>query len=267
MPRLPLAPLLLLATLLPTAAAQEGDPLCIIFVEPGVDFRTVRIHADLIVPPEERDNLSRRIDADGDRVLTAAEVAAYEASTRETLGNDTAAYGERALFLDGRGPARAEFRRQLTNWTGPIEQARMGAVTEIREYAMTPDRDFAHALSGGPNASPARVPFPVVAIETVVFAAPDGWVVHDVTGNLGYTGNGTMPSPSPTTTRYAEKTVRISGFDTRSSWTVVFSEEGKDPYAPRTSGGGGMPGPSAAGVAAALVVAALAWRARKGRGA
>ena len=259
-PGLLLLPLVL--ALLPSAAGQEGDPLCIVFFEPSDDFRRMLVRADLILTPEERNATAAEVDADGDGVLTRGEVAAYEAGSRVELGNDTSQYGERLLWMDGEGPVRATFARRLTNWTGPVAQARMGAVTEIREYEMRPSSDFAHVLSGGANSSRPYLAVPVV--ETVVFTAPPGWVVYQAKS----APEGQPPFPMGMGSRndapvHNERSVTLSAFDTRSAFLVVFAEEGRDPYEVR---GGGMPGPGALLVAGALAVAALAWRAsRAGR--
>lgn len=256
------APLLLLLAAAP-AAAQEGDPLCIIFYDVGDDFTTLRVRADLILSPEQRDNITREVDADADGNVTAEEVAAYEAASVLTPGSDPEAYGDRVMWLDGSPPVNATFRLKLTNWTGPAAQARMGAATELREYTMQPGGPgHAHTLSGGNGSTPTRIAYAVV--ETVVFSAPEGWVVHLVApqeprrdGAPGYGLD--YPDPAEGTV-YKERSVRISGFDTRSPFSVVFAKEGTDPY---SLPGQGRDVPAAPPILAMASAVALALAARR----
>lgn len=255
---------LLLLSLLASAGAAlaqaEDDEaaLCIIFFEPSPDFRTLRVRADLVLSPEQRENITREVDADGDRTVTEAEVAAYETRATQRLGNASEGYGDRMVYLDGLPPESATFRLDLTSWTGPFDQAKLGHATELREYVLQPVPDFAHALSGGVNATPTRIAYPVV--ETVVFTAPPGWVVHSVrrwSANESedpYPGYRTIVGSDAGADVHRERTVRISGFETRQPFVVVFAEEGRDPWGPR---GGGAPGPSAALAALAVAAAAL----------
>ena len=245
-----LLPLLVLA-LLPLASAQGGDPLCIIFVEPEEDFSVIRMRADLILGPEERGNVSAAVDADGDGTLTQAEVAAYEA-TREESFTAVADMGERILFLDGKSPKELLVRVKLSNWTGPVETARNGTVTEHREYRMgTVPYDYQHAVSGGLGAHPYAIPKPVV--EVVIVNAPEGWLVTSVSQQ----GNGSATtSPSYASGNLfsgSQRSVRLDGFDLHSSYLMTFSDA--TPTYPK-----GTPGPGALLVLAGVTLAALAWR-------
>lgn len=246
-----LLPLLGLALLLPLASAQGGDPLCIIFVEPEEDFSVVRMRADLILDQEERGNVSAAVDEDADGTLTAAEVAAYEA-TRELTLRAVADMGDRVLFLDGNSPRELVVRVKLSNWTGPIETARNGTVTEHREYRMgAVPYDYEHALSGGLGAHPYRIPKPVV--EVVIVNAPEGWLVTSVS-QVGSDNVTTSPSyPTGNLFSGSQRSVRLDGFDLHSSYAMTFRDE--TPTYPK-----GSPGFGAVLVVAALSGLALAWR-------
>lgn len=258
--RLPLAVLAGLLALAPLAAA-EGDPLCIIFFEPSPDFRLVDVNADLILTPDQRANLSARVDADADGNITAAEVSTFENATVETL---TADYGDRLLNMDGRPPRQLTVWTKLRNWTGPVEEARKGVVTEMREYHMTPtEGEIGHILTGGLYARPTSLDERRPVIETIVLTAPDGWVVYEVAHAPPAPQGNTTPSPPPTSympaQRYGQQSVTISAFDIREQYEVTFAKEGQNPYSAR---GGGMPAPGLALLVPALAAAALFWRAR-----
>lgn len=245
-------PLLLLPLLLaaPPAQAQEGDPLCIIFIEASPDFQVVRFRADLILDLEERTNVSRAIDTDGDGDLTAGEVAAYEEGSRNTT-EGPAIDGTRTLYLDGAAPLSLFTRVQLRDWTGPVASARNGTVTEHREYRFGVVEDRAHVLTGGLGAHPYRIARPV--IETVVFQAPAGWIVHSVSAGTSV--------PRENETVYRERSVTIQGFDLESQYAVVYAREGTDPYAP--DGGSDLPAPGVVALIGLLALLALARRARR----
>lgn len=253
---LPLALLAALLALVPAAAA-EGDPLCIIFFEPSPDFRLVDVNADLILTPDQRANLSARVDADADGNITPAEVSTFENATVETITSD---YGERLLNMDGLPPRQLTVWTKLRNWTGPVEEARKGVVTEMREYHMTPAQDeTGHLLTGGLYARASTLNERRPVIETIVLTAPDGWVVWEVSHAPKPAENATS-TPTPHVSympaqRYEQQSVTISAFDIREQYEVVFAKEGEHPYAAR-----GSPGPALALVLPALAAAALVGR-------
>lgn len=260
-PWLALLPLLVL--LAAPAEAQEGDPLCIIFVEPEEDFEVIRMRADLILDQDERARIAAEVDADGDGTMTAAEVGAYEASQEETLTR-VGDMETRILYLDGASPRELIVRVKLTNWTGPVETARNGTVTEHREYRMgTVPYDYEHLISGGLGAHPYRIPKPVV--EVVIIRAPEGWLVTGVSQDAAASNatNGTTPVtaspgfPSGNLFNGANKSVTLSGFDLHASYVMTFRDE--TPTYPT----GGLPGFEALAAVAALGVIAVAWRSRR----
>ena len=256
--------LLLLAVLIvPTVAAQEGDPLCIIFFEPSADFRLVDVNADLILTPEERENLSARVDADADGFITAQEVSSFENGTTLEITGPASEYGERLLYMDGNLPTRMTVYTKLRNWTGPVEEARKGVVSELREYHTQPANDVGHILTGGLYAVPDSFARQRPVIETIVINAPEGWVVWSVGHTPQPEGNGTSsPSPYPTSsaTKYEQKSVKISAFDIRRQYSVSFAKEGEDPTRVQ---GGGMPDVAPLLVVAAIAALALVVRRRR----
>ncbi|HET6403816.1 MAG TPA: hypothetical protein VFH78_04160 [Candidatus Thermoplasmatota archaeon] len=253
--------LVLVLVLAPAAtAAPEGDPLCIIFFEPSQDFRLVDVKADLILTQEERENLSARVDADADGFITPAEVAAYENSTTLVVTGAPSEFGDRLLYMDGNLPTQMTVYTKLHNWTGPVEEARRGVVSEHREYHTVPAPDESgHLLTGGlyaPGGQSLAQRRPV--IQTIVINAPRGWVVFEVR-HAPETGEGgpTPSSPPMAGQRYEQKTVQISAFDIRRQYEVVFAKEGTNPYA---ATGGGMPGFEVPLLLAALAAMALVAR-------
>lgn len=253
------AALLLALLLVPTASAQEGDPLCIIFFEPSLDFRLVDVKADLILTPDQRVNISADVDADSDGFITAEEVATYENGTVFVV-TEQEQYRERLLYMDGNLPTRMTVYTKLRNWTGPVEEARKGVVTELREYHTVPADDVGHLLTGGlyaPAGDSLNRRRPV--IETIVINAPDGWVVYEVRHTPDTGDNSTSPYPTYSSVgqRYEQKSVQISSFDIRRQYEVVFAKEGENPYAVR-----GSPGPSSFLLLAAIVALALVVRRR-----
>lgn len=262
-PRVMLALLPVLALASPLAQAQEGDPLCVIFVEPQEDFEVIRMRADLILDQAERTRIAAEVDADGDGSLTAAEVGSYEAAQEERLTR-VSGMETRILYLDGSSPRELIVRVKLTNWTGPVETARNGTVTEHREYSMgTVPYDYEHLISGGLGAHPYRIPKPVV--EVVIIRAPDGWLVTGVSQAADATNasNGTTAPtsdfPSGNLFSGANESVTLSGFDLHASYVMTFRD------ASPTYPGGGIPGFDALALALALGVMATASRARRRR--
>lgn len=263
---------LLAIVIMPTVAAQ-GDPLCIIFFEPSADFRLIDVKADLILTPEERENISAAVDADHDNMITAAEVSTYENSTTLELGTDASAYGERMLYIDGNPPTGMTAYTKLRDWTGPIEEARKGVVSEFREYRMTPGSDVGHILTGGLYAVPDSFSRHRPVIETIVINAPEGWVVWEVShapqpptpptpsdGNTSATSYPSYYPTSPTVTseRYLRQSVQISSFDIRRSYSVSFAKEGEDPMQVRG-------GPGFEPILALAAIAAVAFVVRRRR--
>ena len=247
--------------LMPIASAQEGDPLCIIFFEPSLDFRLVDVKADLILTPDQRVNISADVDADDDGFLTVEEVATYENGTVFVV-TEQEQYRERLRYMDGNLPTRMTVYTKLRNWTGPVEEARKGVVTELREYHTIPADDVGHLLTGGlyaPAGDSLNRRRPV--IETIVINAPDGWVVYEVRHTPETADNSSAPTSPPTHSmtpqRFEQKSVQISSFDIRRQYEVVFAKEGENPYAVR-----GSPGPSSFLLLAAIVALAVVVRRR-----
>lgn len=260
----PIALILLpLVLALPIASANApADELCIIFFEPSKDFRLVDVRADLILTPDERANLSALVDADADGTITPAEVATYE-NNSVTIVTQREDYGERLLYMDGNLPTQMTVWTKLRNWTGPVEEARKGVVTELREYHTVPKVDKGHILTGGLYAAPHTLQQRRPVIETIVVSAPEGWVVFEV-GHLPPhptpDEQGRVPPSSMYTQnqRFEQKSVTLSQFDIRSQYEVVFAKEGENPYDPN-----GSPGVGAVAVLATLAAVAFAMHARR----
>lgn len=243
---LPLALAALLAA--PFVAAEEpSEALCIIFIRPiDANFQLIEVAADLILTPDERANLSERVDADRDGAITEEEVSRFTNGTSRTIDGWEVPRDER-VFLDGSDAFQVLIYTRLRNWTGPVEEARKGVVTEARYHRYGPGPTYAHELRGAFYAKPT--PTPEVVVEVVVIDAPPGWVVAKVSqiDASGAETNASYPE---------ERSVRLSGFDL-SRGAIRF----RDATAPSTttpttpSSTGPIPAP---GLFAALVVTSLA---------
>ena len=267
-PRLVIA-LALTASLLALAPAaladEDAEALCIIFVQPSQDFSVLEISADLILTPEQRANLSARIDLDDDGTINGTEVAAYENESRRNY-DGAAIPDERRMVLDGAAATSYDVRTKLNNWTGPRAEAEKGVVTEVRYYRFDAREAQQHTLEGSLYVRPIPTTDPQVVIEVVVIDAPVDWLIAKVvqTDSNGNTLNETYPESS---------TYRISGFDL-SRGSVVFRHESAPrvvtpspsveppPERERMP----QPGPGALALLAVLGIAAVTAKARRRRG-
>lgn len=217
---------------LPVAGAQGdvGEELCVIFITPEADFRRIEIVQDLILTENEVEEMMRDADTDDDGNVTTEEVDAYEAASARSLPHD--ALGEKSLLVDDRPPGNTVISLRLTGFEGPVDGSRKVLASEVRDYTFseTPAQS-AHFVEGGSAAQ--YDPQPVV--ETVVITAPERWVVWSVNG-----------------TEYREESVTIRGFDTRTSFEIVFAREGTTPPEPPVEDRWTIPGP---GSVAPLVIA------------
>lgn len=216
-PRLVLALLLglSLASLAPGSLADEdAEALCIIFIRPSQDFTILEVAADLILTPEQRANLSARVDANADGTIDATEVEAYENQTRVNY-ESAAIPAERVLRMDLEDAESLDVRTKLRNWTGPRAEAEKGVVTEERYYRFERHDQTGHTLDGALYVRPS-LPTNVV-IEVIVIDAPADWRIARVaqTDENGNVVNESFPNAA---------SHRLSGFDlSRGSITFVHS--------------------------------------------
>lgn len=258
---LPLALLAVLALLPPAHGQEAEEALCIIFVRPlDASFQILEVAADLILSPEQRVNISERVDADADGVITAEEVSVWQNETSVSTDGWNVPF-ERRIMLDGSDAFLVDTYTRLRDWTGPVEDARKGVVTEARYYRYAPDPSSMHEIRGGLYIQPA--PTPQVVIEVVVIEAPNGWVVSRLSQ---VDANGTETNVSYP----EERSVRLSGFDL-SQGAVTFRDATVVATPPPTTSPDVTPTapPSEAipapGWIAALVLLALTALARRGR--
>lgn len=245
-----------LISLAPSSLADEpAEALCIIFIRPSQDFALLEIAADLILSPEQRANLSARVDANKDGTIDATEVDVYQNETR--ISYDGASIPpERRLRMDLEDAESLDLRTKLREWTGPRAEAEKGVVTEERFYRFEEHDQTGHTLEGALYVRPIPTGEPQVVVEVVVIDAPAGWRIARVaqTDGNGTVVNETFPSA---------QSYRISGFDlAHGSVTFVRSSTPATPTAPIVTSPATTPmhydpAPGAALVVAMLAVAAL----------
>lgn len=248
--------------LLPTALAQgapgdpvDGEPLCIIFITPADDHRTVEIAVDLVLTSEDLANVTRDVDADSDGNVTRAEVEQFERASVESAAWDD--LGDKRATMDGQLPDAVLVGTRLSGFEGPVEAERKRVVTEVRTYAYrAPLASDVHELRGGPGAEyrPPPTPAPSAVVETVVIRSLPGWMIWSVNGTL-----------------VKQTDVTIRGFDTKRDFVVRWVPEEYDPSGGGDDGGWFIPGPGAwialGALAAGAVVLPRGAGARVPRGA
>lgn len=209
--------LVVVASVAPAALAQEdAEALCIIFVRPSQDFTVLEIAADLILTPEQRANLSVRVDANDDGAIDAAEVEAYENATRTNYDGLSIPH-DRRMLLDGAPATSLDVRTKLRDWTGPRVGAEKGVVTELRYYRFDAYPSQEHVLEGALYVRPIPTSDPQAVIEVVVIDAPADWRIAKVVQSDA--------DGRPVNETYPDATShRVSGFDL-SRGSVVFHHE------------------------------------------
>lgn len=265
---LPLALCLVPLLVAPVASGAEAvaRDACFIFLAPSADFSTIRVRADLAYTEEEKREIARAWDANGDGSLSLTETHNFTASTARVI-TDPAQMGELRMYIDQTLPRSVTVMRSPSAPLISVENVDGWNIAEIRVYDfdVLPVAGDARILSGGVYARPLSLP-PQPVIEALVVTAPDGWVVW----SLGEIPGAQQGQPPPTMgyvsqasgTHYGERQAHAGQLDVNKSYFVVFSREGVDPFAIR--GGGGIPLPGAA-LALLALAAPLLLRLRGAR--